>query len=360
MIRTAQGIWKRSIEVAKETVPEYFLDYPYAEDLRIGWYPSAIFFREECHENFAKALPELTGAVFPYFHDYGTLSHVLIASYTEEGVLNPRRRSILSDRGEGHRKLSAVFGLHRLKHRRAAVVATDDELLVCKFDHTIAISRPSQKVANLIRRSTPVVKLKSSNPKWIEQMYSLAKHGLQVEVNDRPLVDHMADIIIRMYHENMGLSVITGRIADLLENLVPMERVAVIQLVKQATNISLEHVLPDDFHIYRREGDFYAKAQEVIKNTFHHIKFTQIGISFATKDKRYEVPYNNHAVAAAVCDALDVELDLVDWVYRDLKEIPHFYLYRDKQTIETRAAVNFKIAEILMTILSREAARSMR
>lgn len=357
MIKSAQSLWKRTVEVARESVPEHFLSYPFAADLRLGWYPSSVFFQNESQEPFFQAMPDITGAVFPYHYDFGTLSHLIINAYREDGTLHPRRRSLLCNGERKYRRRPAgIFGIHRLKTKRESITITDDEILVCKHPNVIALSQPSPKLAHLIMRSAGSVNLRSEDPKWLEVMYGLSRHGLQVQVNDRPLVEHIVDVVVRMYHDKVGLSLVTHRFTSLISHLVPMERRAVIELLKRATNLNFEHVLPDDFHIYRREADFYQSAQEKLMAVVAEVCLTPYGMTLTTKTgDLYAVPYNKTAVAAAICQITDTKLDLVDWAYHELKEIPSFYLHRDREQLEPRAVVSDRIADVVMTILSRAA-----
>lgn len=357
MIKTTQHLWRRSIEIARQMPPEQFDRYPHLSDLRLGWYPSAAFFRPEAEEIFHKALPDTTGVVFPYHHDWGTLSHLAVIPYEEDGSLNHKRRVAVPAKGSRTTRLSGIFGIHRLKVRQPSIVVTDDELLVCRFSNAIAVSYPHPRVAHIIKRSTSVVNLKSNNPRWIHQMLALAKHGLQVSVNDRPLVDHVADLLVQMLHERVGLSIVTDRVQGILGNLVPLERVAVIQLVKQATSVNLEEILPSEFKIYAREAEFYESVQrelgKLVLDTW--LDSTGVWIELDLADgRRFTVPFNKLSVGAAVCEAAGIELDLVDWARRDLKELPHFYLYRGKDQMETRAGICDRIAEVVMTILVRQ------
>ena len=69
------------------------------------------------------------------------------------------------------------------------------------------------------------------------------------------------------------------------------------------------------------------------------------------------VPMEAAPLGAIVAEIMGADLDLVDWAYRDLKELPHFYLFQTKDRLETRAEVSRKIADVVLAVLCRMAAR---
>jgi hypothetical protein len=357
LIRSVQGLHRRAVEAAKEAVPENFTHYPHADALKLGWYPSMAYFREDAQEVFWKALPDTTGVVFPYYFDFDNknMSHLVVAGYRDDGSLDPRRRTVLPAKGQRPSRVSGIFGIGRLKEDLPAIVVTDDELLVCRYPGVVAVSAYSPKIGQVLRKAAPVVNLRSSNPRWLEGMFSLSKHGIQLTVADKPLVEHIRDTIVAMYHDKLGLAVVTGRVTELLAHLVPLERLAVIQMVKAATNVDFEHVLPDDFHIYRREADFYKAVRHVIDQTITQVEVSPTGMLLQVQGgMKHGCLLHPLDIQAALCTIFKVENDLVEWIYRDVKEIPRFYLYRGND-MQTRAEVSARLVEVVTTILMRKA-----
>ena len=358
MIQTAKALWTRTQEIARENVPEPFLRYPYADELRLGWYPSKLVFQEGCEESLYKALPDVTGAVFPYHHDFGTLSHLIIAPYDAHGQPDPRKRALLPAMPKKNRRQAGIFGVHRLKGQKPCVLITDDEVLVCQQPDTIAIGHLSSHVATLIRRSTRVAQLKSANQGWISRMLGLAKAGIQVLVGDEPLVEHLVGVISGLFAEDLGLAVINHRVTELLEHAAPLERMAVLQTLKQRHNLDLSQTLPDDFHVYRREGDFYEAVEERLREKIAGAVFVHPqGLQLHLRDSgTMYAPMEPSGLGAVICEIMEARLDLVDFAYNTLKELPHFYLYQGKDQLDTRAQVSDKIAAVVMAVLCRMAA----
>jgi hypothetical protein len=354
VIKTANGLWRRTVEVAKECPPDVFTDYPHADALRLGWFPSKAFFREGADETFWKALPDMSGLLIPYHYDFEGLSHLMVAAYTEDRNLNARRRSIIHAKPQKSRRVAGIFGIHRLRSNHRTLVVTDDELLVARNDGVIAVSNLSPRLMQLMKRSTSVVNLKGS-ARWLESMLCLSRHGFQVLVEDVPIVEHVRDTIVRLVHEDLGLSVVTDRVAELVKNLVPAERAAVFDLVQQATNLNLERMMPDTFQIYRRESEFYEVVALKLDEKIGRVELKGSELSITTKDGvAYIIPLDHFMVQSAICQIMGCKLDLLDWALRDLKEVPHFYLYRDN-VMGTRAEVCRRITEVVITLLTRKA-----
>lgn len=358
MIKTVQGLHRRSVEAAKEAVPEFFNHYAYADALKLGWYPSHAYFREHATDVFWKSMPDLTGAVFCYHYDFEhrNVSHLVIASYRDDGTLDPRRRAVLPAKGQRASRVSGVFGISRLREQAAAIVVTDDELAVCRYPGVVAVSAYSPKIGTMLRKAAPVVNLRSKNPKWLEGMFQLSKNGIQLTIDDQPLTEHIRDRIVEMYHDKLGLAVVTSHVTELLKNLLPLQRLHVLQMVKAATNVDFEHVLPDDFHIYRREADFYKAVRAILDGVIGDVEVSPQGLTLHLAGEEDTVTCLHHPldVQAAICHLFGVEQDLVEWIYRDVKEIPRFYMYAGEQ-MRTRAEVSAKLCEVVTTILMRKA-----
>ena len=355
MIKSAHGLLKRCVEVASEVVPEQFEHYPFAAPLRLGWYPAKAFFRAEADEIFYRALPDMSGIVIPYFADFDRLSHLVVASYADNARLNPKRRSLISASGQRRRSAAGAFGIHRLKQTHKILVVTDDELLVARMPNVVAISGISPRLTQILKRSASVINLRSDNPKWLASMYPLAKQGFQVLVNDKPIVEHITDEVVKMAHEDLGLSLMTDRFSALIKNLVPLERAKALELVKQATNLDLSRALPDDFSIYRREADFYQAVDAKLDEVIDGVEFSSGRFVVYGKDGMTHVEEATaHGVQSMMAHLYGDMLDLLDWAYRDLKEVPSFYVYRGDQ-METRADVSRKLADVVVTVLVRKA-----
>lgn len=357
MIKTAAALHRRTVEASREAIPEYFEPYPHLDSLKVGWYPSQAYFREDCTETFWKAMPDTTGAVFPFYYGFDAqdLSHLLVASFRDDGTLDPRRRVVLPAKGQRPSRVSGIFGIQRLREAMPTVVVSDDELLACRYGGVVSISAYSPKIGQLLRRCAPVVNLRSASPRWVESMFALSKHGLQLTVDDQPLVDYVSDLIVRMYHDKLGLSVVTHRVTELITPLVPLERLYVLQKIKAATSVDFEHVLPDDFQFYRREGDFYRAMRAVLDEKIESVKLYPGHLELKLPDGcKVQSLLHPLDIQAAICQLFEVETDLVEWVYRDIKNIPRFYLYRGTEILP-RSDVSAKLIEVATTLLMRKA-----
>lgn len=354
MIKSVQGLWRRTAELAHDCPPSPFQHYPFADTLKLGWFPNKGYFRSECEEKLWRALPESTGLVCAYMADFDVLSHVVVVGVRDDGHRTIKKRAMLAARSR--RSWGGVLGIQRLRKPRPVLVVTDDETMVARHDDVVAVSGLNARTIALIKKAAPVVNLRSDDEGWLEAMFPLATDGVQILVGDRPLVDWVVARVIKMHHDNLGLSLLTSRLASLLGHLVPMERLAVIQMLKEATNVNFEHALPDDFSFYRREADFYDAVIAKLDEKIASIDLSVTGMTLSTHaGEVYAVPMHPLAVQAAVCSIMGARLDFVDWAYRDLKEIPNVYLFRDKQTLDTRAAVSARIGEVVISVLTRKA-----
>lgn len=355
MISTAQSLWKRSAEVVYDSPPDAFMGYPFARELRLGWYPSRFFFQDDCQDSFFKTLPEVEHSVVVPYHDApDMLSHLMVVAYRPDGTLNPRRRFMVTAKGKRSRRHGGIHGIHRLRQSHSSLVVTDDETLVFKHQGVVAVGNLTANVANLIRRSTPAVNLRSENLKWVESMFPLAKHGVQVTVDGAPLAEYIATTLTQMLTDNLGLIAATHRASSLLAHLIPLERLAVLQMVKQATGVDLARALPDNFSVFKQEGEFYEAVWKELQKKITEVFLGETGLVVRSGSDQYRIPLNHHAVSALICQLMDVNLDLVEWAYRDLNEVPNFYVYREKK-MQTRAEVNRHIADVIMAQLTRNA-----
>jgi hypothetical protein len=353
LIRNAESLWRFTAQLARETVPEPFLSYPYMGELDLGWYPSKAFFEPHCDPNFAKVLPDLMGAAFPYFSPGGTFSHLVIASYRSDGSLSTSRRASVYMGAAV--KGPSIFGHQRLKRQTTCLAPSNDETLVCKHPGVIALSGVSDKLASAILKCTPVVNLRSDEPRWRESMMTLAHHGLQISVEGVPLVDHVSAVIIGMFEANLGNAVITHKVKRLLANLIPIERIAVIHQVKVKTGADINVLVCDDFHIYKREAEFYAVLDRQFTETFERIELVNGALHLHDRNGRsWQCPLAPLAIQATICQIFETGYDLMDWVQATLVEVPHFYRYRDRK-LESRSVVCQHLAEIVITVLLRHA-----
>jgi hypothetical protein len=353
LIKTVQGLWRRSAELAHDCPPIPFQTYPHADSLKLGWFPNKGFFRPECDERLWRALPEMTGIICAYMADFDVLSHVVVVSVRDDGTRMVKKRGTVFGRS---RREGGIFGIQRMRKHRQILIVTDDETLALRHDEVVAINLLSPRIVALIKKIAPVVSLKSEDEAWLESMFPLAAEGIQIQVGDLPLVDWVVARVIKMYHDHLGLSLLTNRLMGLIEHLVPMERVAVIQMLKDATNVNFEHALPDDFSIFRREGEFYTAVIAKLDEKVASVQLSCNTMILTTHDEEvYEVPLHPLAIQAAVCEIMGAPLDFVDWAYDALKEIPNVYLFRDKRTMDTRAAVSARIGEVVTSVLTRKA-----
>lgn len=348
-------LWRRTVEVVKEFRPDCLASYPYADALEVGWYPSRSFGESNCGPTLVRALPDFAGAIFPYLGEHGELAHVRLIGFKDEGGLSPRKRVTLA--GTRSKRQGGVFGRDRLKVRHASLVITDDEALVMKHGNVVAISDMQPWMIKSIKRSTSVVNIKGSDPAWVEQMIALARFGVNIEINGVPVVDYVARSIIRMHEDNLGVSVVSGRFTAMITPLVSIQRMAVIQRIKSDTGLDFSPYLPDDFSIYRKEGEFYKAMEKKLSEKIMSTEVVgDILVLRLADDVEQRLVLDRAVVGAAIAQIFDVPFDLVDWAYLHLLDLPRFYVQRSKDAeLETRALVSARIADAALAILLRKA-----
>jgi len=360
MIRTTKSLYLRTVELAKDTVPEPFLNYGHADDLGLGWFPSREAFSDNADPVFWRGLPRFCGAVFPYRHNFQTLSHLTIIPYTEFNQLDRQKRFCLPNRRRTGKTPAGVFGIERLRRKHKVLVVTDDEAAVCKDPDTIAVSNLDATLIRFICRAAHNIEVQGSTAGWTARMFDLARHGTPVSVNGVDMVEHVAGKILEMFHQRASLPILTHRAVEYLNCLLPIQRMAVIGILKQEHNLDLSRTLPDDFHVFRREGDFYDAVGQALRAKLADARFEPpFGIQVTSRDgRRLLVPYERGVLGAVLAELVGARLDLLDWAYDQLQELPHFYLFKEHEQLATRAEVSRKVEEVALAVLSRMAAEA--
>jgi len=348
-------LWRRTVEVVKEYHPDCLAGYAYADALDVGWYASRHFGEQNCGPTLVRALPEFPGAVFPYLGEHGELSHIRIVGFKDEGGLSARKRVLLA--GSRSRRQGGVFGGDRLKRKHPSMVLTDDEEFVMKHGNVIAISEMRPWMIKAIRRATPIVNVKGTDPAWVEQMIALARFGLNVEIDGLPVVEYVTQVVVRMHNDNLGVSVVAGRFTALITPMVSLQRMAVIQRIRAETGLDFSPYLPDDFSIYRREGEFYKAIETKLAERITGASVEGHILSIELREgEPLRLALDRAVVGAAIAQIFEVPYDLVDWAYHHLLDLPRFYVQRGRDgELETRAAVSGRIADAVLAILLRKA-----
>lgn len=350
------GLWKRAQEAAKDCPPEVFAGYPHADELRLGWYPNRFFFQDAPDRDFFQALPDLSCAlVSPYQSHFRDLGFLSVTPYRDDGSLNVKRRRLVGAKRRLAKAGDGILGLNRLRGKHVILVVTDQEPLVAKQQGSVGVLGYSAKIGDFIQRSAKTVDLRGSGDDFFQDMASLAQHGVEVLVNGQPVEEYISRLMLKMMDDDMGMAAMTYRCGVLLKKLTPIQRVAVIQRIRQESGVDFERMLPDSFSIYRRESEFYDALERSLAERVSTVALRDnIIVVTDANGVEYPCPINNLAVQAVICQIMGARLDLLDWIYRDLKEIPHFYLYKN-QELEIRSDVCRKIAEAITTILMRRA-----
>lgn len=352
-ITSLNGLLKRCQEIAREQSVVLFDDLPHANALGLGWYPGRMIMQQETEGRLRDCLPDLVGIIAPYYINATTLSHVVICEVEQGKRLSRKKRATIAAKAKNKSRLKGIFGLSRLRSEKRTIHVCQSELAVARLDNAICMSVPDRDLARMVAASAAKVNLVGENRDWYDEFMALAKGGCELTINGNPVVEYYLDEVQKHVFDRVGTSALGTRLQDILKLLMPTEARDLLAKLETTVKFDFSKLLPGDLRLFRNEKEFYKICGDVLCERYRPEIIDGALVLWRKDDDGLQLPLEPALFGHLVSSDLGC-LDMLEWAQRDLKSVPHFYMYHNER-LEPRYAVSLRIAQAAFSVMMHRA-----